>query len=367
MIINYPYSGNEKILVRVPPFLNVINTRMGLYRERFMEADLPTIPSVVFLKTLLQELDEEELLTVDPDTLLDRTRGYVSQVAHKFDFITLRKTLDRSWFFEKGVKEYIIPTEGVVGSKISHIDPWERWKSVKTVKLLYVDSNELNVEDYGDVFRYKDDKPEYAVIAIDILALLLKYLIYLREHKLTLGMYEVAQHFCQQQVALLIEDRVEVWVTNWLNAIMTGTEGQMTINGTISTSQFDKATEEIEDLVHRLENGSVKFADMFLTRFYGTKNISDVSKEYLFTYNQGFGRRRVAANLLAIVGIGSVYLNLLSHAEHKGTVTQFIRRLQIDYRKIKRSGWDHMIPDTFTKLTIEEMLDIIQVMGLTTL
>lgn len=365
MIIDYPYSGNEKILLRVPPFLDILNIRMALYVDRFLEAELVTIPPVVFLKSLLHELDTDELLTVDNDTMLDMVRTYIPRVAHKFDFITLRKTLDRSWFFDHDVKEYIMPTSGLIGSTVSHIDGWSRWDDIKTIKLMYVNSNELNLEDYGNIFRYKNDKPSMAVIGIDIAALLLKYIVYLKEYDLKLGDSEATQLFCRDQVALMFADRLEVWITNWLNAIMEDELDTVSIIGSYSSSQYDKATEEIQDLVQRLGHGSVKLADMFLTKFYGDMNFTDISSTYMDTYNPGFGRRRIAANILQQLGIGNIYINLLSHAEQKRTTTQLIRRLQVEYRRIMRSGWDRMIPDAVTKLEVNSFINSIQLLTLT--
>lgn len=80
------------------------------------------------------------------------------------------------------VQEFIIPVEDITSVTTLPFDKgWEHWIPVRPVRYLTHDSREFTLNVEKDVVKFTREQPNYAIIAIDVVALVFKYWKYMTE------------------------------------------------------------------------------------------------------------------------------------------------------------------------------------------
>lgn len=86
----------------------------------------------------------------------------------------------------RGCKEFLFPVDNSNPIENLPIDQkWEEWNSVQVLHMVDVDSEELSLLFYANAITFKLDHPVYAIFTLDVAALVMKFVAYLREYHKT--------------------------------------------------------------------------------------------------------------------------------------------------------------------------------------
>lgn len=125
-------------------------------------------------------------------------------------------------------KEYIFPVRDV--NSITRLpmmhDDWENWSGILPLRLWSHDSSEFTTQMVNTAIKFHKDYPSYAVLSIDPIALILKYVMwfkYRRKKELAddLALHAPDQFFLHKYVFVpLLYDLGDIWLLKQLNRVL---------------------------------------------------------------------------------------------------------------------------------------------------
>jgi len=215
----------------IPPYQLFLKEQSKIIYERYMR----------FYKALGHETRGMSLLRyilqfADMDYMRRQSNNYDRYLYHvRFMKKPLEETFDRvrrgtgysNMFFSKnefGTAEYLIPAEDI--NSITNLpletNDWSSWRKVRPLRLIAHDSNEYTINFVNDTFTYSDLPPSYAVIMIDVIALVFKYWSWYHTQRQNEPAQKLAEDAPQQLflhkyvLCDLIWDNADVWLLNLL-------------------------------------------------------------------------------------------------------------------------------------------------------
>ena len=215
----------------IPPYQLFLKEQSKIIYERYMR----------FYKALGHETRGMSLLRyilqfADMDYMRRQSNNYDRYLYHvRFMKKPLEETFDRvrrgigysNMFFSKNefdTAEYLIPAEDI--NSITNLpletNDWSSWRKVRPLRLIAHDSNEYTINFVNDTFTYSDLPPSYAVIMIDVIALVFKYWSWYYTQRQNEPAQKLAEDAPQQLflhkyvLCDLIWDNADVWLLNLL-------------------------------------------------------------------------------------------------------------------------------------------------------
>lgn len=140
---------------------------------------------ITLLRFILAQIDIGILLNYKNDI-----ECYTQEIMFKIDWIgsifdsAMNKIIRKGIFLDPKHKamEIIIPAKCIDPIKQLPLDKgWSKWSNVYPLRLVETDSNELTLHIYQDKIRYNKQPPTIMVYTLDVAALFLKRVNYLRE------------------------------------------------------------------------------------------------------------------------------------------------------------------------------------------
>lgn len=130
-------------------------------------------------------------------------------------------------FFSKSdfnTSEYIIPAEDIntITNLPLETNDWSSWRKVRPLKLISHDSNEYTINFLNDKFTYNVLPPSYAIIMLDVIALIFKYWSWYHTQRANEEAQDLARDVPQQLflhkyvLCDLIWDNADIWLLNVL-------------------------------------------------------------------------------------------------------------------------------------------------------
>ncbi len=165
--------------------IQILNDRMSLARDKFVNAPMPRTAGVEFLRFMLLNFNLAEAASYKDDVSL--YTGLVAEYQDKF-----RTVFDPCWTkslsiskFTKGANNRT-PTEIFLNCSVA--DPanelpfdgdWAAWKtSTRSLRIVYHDSCELPIDMFNGLINFKEIVPSFVMIAVNVPVLLMKWIKY---------------------------------------------------------------------------------------------------------------------------------------------------------------------------------------------
>ena len=359
MLIRGHHRGTPRILPRYHKFLLSVYTRVEMMRERFLKSDIGTSPSLTFVKYLLLQLSEPRYLKEDIlDLYIEYIGSEAAMISRKFDTTQSGVETQRDIFIKGNkTREFMIPTNGIIGSEVSVLDAWDKWEAVQPIKILAHDSHELYVDFYGSQLEFKKEHPTFAVIGIDCKALLMKYIVYLREFNIDIDNPDIDTFIIEHVLSFIYDDFTDIWITNTLVQVMEETPvDDKLMSSVLSSSELKNGLYEITDLLSKYKNGNIEIGDVLNTFLYYDDSLSSLTDLYSNTYACYYGNRYIGAMMVKMTGLMRIYLLLLQMTvDRKKNTTAIVYAIkQLDI--LKRKKYDAHIRDENMIFEIERLI-----------
>ncbi len=369
MLIRGQHRGTPRILPRYHKFLMSVYTRTEMMKDRFIKSDIGTSPSLTFIKYMLLQLSEPRYIKDDIlDLYLEYIGSEAAMVSRKFDSTQSGVATQKNVFIKGDkTKEFMIPTNGIIGSEVSILDEWDKWESIQPIKLLAHDSRELYVDFYGSQLEFKKDQPTFAVIGIDCKALLMKYIIYLREFNIDIDNPHIDDFIIKHILPFIYDDFTDVWITNTLVQVLEDSPiDTKLISNVLSTSELTNGLAEVTDLVNKYKNGNIEIGDILKSFFYFDNTLDSLIETYENTYACYYGNRYLGAMMVKMTGLMRIYLLLLQvtveRKKNTASIVYAIKQLDI----LKRKKYSSHVRDDNMLFEIERLIaeaDMLQLLS----
>lgn len=194
------------------------------------------------------------------------------------------------------VPEYLIPVEDVMTlSRLPFNSSWIEWSKVRPVKLVYHDSDEYTLDIITDQIRFRESVPTFAVFTIDVIALVLMYLSWLREQKDKEPLPEdelFTSYFLHKYVISgLYYDLVDVWLLNQVKSVISGENVSDRYNDiermqqyTFIGSRYVEAFEALELRVRQLRDKAITADSLMNSDLMYTNTIRGYARDLIRRY-----------------------------------------------------------------------------------
>jgi hypothetical protein len=358
MLISTHLAGTARPLPRVAQLNAAIERHLEIVKLRYMDMEFHTGGPIAFMTHLLMQILDPGVLKRDMlDVHVGTVMEMIPQVARIFDTVESGVKHKRNTFIKGKTKEIYISTMGVVGNQVTVLDDWTAWKKIQPVKLVASDTKELKLYWYHQP-KFTLSKPHYAVFAIDVEALLLKYILYLRQHDIGLENPNIHEFINREIIPFFYEDLAEIWMSQLLRTISNGDTPEMLSSDLFASSRFTGAVEETRTFYDKLIRGNYRVGDFFKTGFF-LKGRSLVDRVHLLekVYGTNMSVRHRGYSLLKMADPTHILINALSDTREQGLETSMIRKLQYDMRLLSRSGWANHVKDHTAVATIAGLLE----------
>lgn len=362
MLVSTNMVGTPRPIIGYNRFLSNVKRRILKATLQYTDVEFLTSESINFVTSLLTTIHTPSALTDDMfDVYMDTILDASPTVKRKFDIVMAGKATKTNTFIKGNTTEEIyIPTKGIVGKLANIADGWDVWKDIAPIKLVAVDSQELTLEWYHQI-TYTKDIPTYAVFAIDVNALLTKYIIYLRHNGIGLENPKIYEFINREIIPFMYYDVLETWISNFILDTINGInlDKKVTID-IISDSDYKTAIDDVNDLYDRLIRGNLKIGDFFKTYFYDGKSILNMITTYDSIYDEPNSRRYFGYTLLKMADITDMFVNIIKNTKKRGLLTTYIRKLKFDYTILSRSRWETHMPNQTVIARVRKTLDNIK-------
>ena len=365
MFISSRQYGASRRVPKLDRFMLTIYNQVQYAKIRFDQVETKSSPYIKFFTKLLTTVNDEYTLKGDMlDVYMEILSPEVPTVIRMFDMVQSKHGAAKGIFI-KNTKEIFIPTSGVLGTLATALDDWSVWKNIFPVKLVYMDSTELMVNWY-DTISFKKDPPTFAVYAIDVEAMLVKYYVYLREHGIGLDNPDIHLFIRSHLYKGLYEDFIDVWMNKLL--LHTSRDEIMDFNTTASlgTSEYNDAAYEVKELFDDYVRGQFRLGSFLNTKFYGNRSITDMFYTQENIYVTPPNNRYLGFQLLKIADQICMITNALIASRDRGLESASIRKIVEDIRFITRSDWSHHINDLSIRAEIDSLLTHVSLLGMET-
>lgn len=249
----------------IPPYQLFIKEQSKIIRERYMR----------FYKAMGHESRAASMIRyilqfADMDYMRKQANNYDRYLYHvRYMKKPLEEAFDRTrrgigytnMFFKRGefiTSEYIVPAEDInaITNLPLETNEWSSWRRIRPVRLFAHDSGEYTINLMNDVFTYRDLNPSYAVIMLDVIALVFKYWSWYhtqrsKEEAEDLATFTPQQLFIHKYVMCdLIWDNADIWLLNTINSVQ-----EAVANGNYNPTLIAHDYLQIEQQYGRLHQG----------------------------------------------------------------------------------------------------------------
>lgn len=323
--------------------IDSIHRQLDLSKNRYLLSDQRSTPSMQFVRIVLDSFDYSILGDKD---IFDDYYQYIlpesTMIGKKFYPLVNTPRINR--FCDKPIHEIMLPTNGLVGSKLSPLDNWNRWEPVRPMRLVAHDSMEFSLPEDQLYFRFKKDKPIYMVFCIDIAALILKFIKFVQNSGMGYDAIDRDVFVRDHILSYIYDDIADCWLMNFLAACMENDDDvfdklleMSKYNQYVGISSLNLAYNDIRDLINRINDKKITLSAILDTELFQDTKLSDVMNLHEKNMVVGTDNRSIGFELIK----SSVLLNILVNIiELQPELTTKIRRqFGLEYGIIRRSGW----------------------------
>lgn len=197
-------------------FIETLNVRRSILTGRYLNAPGYESNIVVLLRKILADADIPALLkkTTDFDCYFDTLIYTTPSLNSIFDAVTTGLSFYDMLIRRSSVhtEEFLIPVQCLdVIASLPFDQGWDAWRNVKPIRLIDIDSLEITSNTYQDQIVYTKLHPTRAVFTIDVVALVLQYVNFLRYNETSMNQPEYFHHYV---LVNLLKDLDDIWLLN---------------------------------------------------------------------------------------------------------------------------------------------------------
>jgi len=305
-------------------YIETLNTQRELYSQR--NAVSPGYESnlAVLLRKILADADVPTLLAKksDIDRYFDILVFTVPGLNGIFDTVTTGLSFYDIAIRRSAVRteEFYIPVacEDVVAS-LPLDQGWDAWKTIKPLRLVDIDSQELTFNTYQDQIVFTSLHPTRAVFTIDVAALVLQYVAYLSSHDQAITQ---AEYLHQWVIGYLLQDLQDLWLSNIYQTMLqtsvwtlTKTKDYVTQITTDTRygyhgTELPSALKELATMILACSNGSVTPSVLVQSLLLSNGSVPDFIRQLITTTSVEDHRQNIWMEYLK----DSRWLNILLYA-----------------------------------------------------
>jgi len=244
---------------------------------------------------------------------------------------------------------------------------WERWKDVRSLRMLANDSPELSFHLYTDRIVYGSKAPTYVVIGIDPVPLVLQYISYVRAYGAEKTISQT--QYLSQNVVIpcLMTDIGNIWLRNTYATILKSLNTQSDVEDIKDIqsvwggqlygylgSQFDNGMRDVARLVADTKKKAVR-PEVLLTSLTGvTGNMVAILKDYRETCILDTGRQSYWVQFLKDMDWMSLVFRCVKFFRGNPVHRQFLLLLERDLALMKLSRFWVNIRNPHARIVVEE-------------
>lgn len=264
---------NTNTAIRVLPHLNnyidFLNIRRSMIQNRFLPYPGHESKFVALLRNILENSDINKLLSKDSDLdcyldILQYTKKDLNQL---FDSTMNGTKYSRMLIAPHSGKtsEYFIPVECEdVFSQLPLDQSWNNWSQVRPIRIVDVDTDELSFNTYLDLLVYKRDYPTRCVVTIDVVALVLQYINFIKTDVSGISQQE---YLHQYVLPGLLEDLENLWLCRLYTTLVNTTMDNINFNLSnfigdnfygYTGTELPLTIQELMSFIQKIKDGVVK-------------------------------------------------------------------------------------------------------------
>lgn len=350
MLITTNLRGTARPIVKLPQLHLLIQKHMDIAKARYFDTEHFTGGPLEFIIDLLKWVKDDAVLHKDMlDVLINYVSDNVIILNHKFDTITSGVKPKRNCFFKGLTEEILIPTSGILGSQATALDTWEVWKNVQPIKIVDHDSPELRVY-WSHQINFLKHKPTYAVISVDVEALLMKYFVYLREAGYTYlhDNQDIHVFVNEEIIPFFYRDLVDIWMCKVLKSL-TGTTSLDLVSEDFELvsvdfkidSMYKSTLDELTEFYKDFLRGKYRIGDLLRTKFFlDNRSLFNLISAYETEYANDVSRRYIGYTLTKMADVFGFIMCALNDTRDRGLETMLIRRILYQARLYNQAAWE---------------------------
>ena len=239
----------------LPPYQTFIRNEARFIKDRYdriYKSMGHETNGVKLLRYILQFTDQEYLdkQCNNYDRYLYHLRYVHKNLTTIFDRVERGRGYRNMFLFHDSnpTEEFIFPIEDVntITNLPMYSDNWNDWRKVRCIRLWDHNSSEFTTKLLNDRLNFSTDIPSNAVILIDVVALIMKYYIWLhtqRENEIAKELAELTpqQLFIHKYVLSdLIWDNSYIWLINQINKMLVTPEEEIKDTFSAENLRYDQ-------------------------------------------------------------------------------------------------------------------------------
>lgn len=216
-------SGCPRVLPNWDKAVMTISLRTEIMKTRFLGTGFFYSQGMNMLKHILSIVVTQDMLNMPSDfnRYVERVDPLVPSFRVMYDPVYNARPQKNLFTTDPNTPEFIMNVS--MDRPLSSLPmdrPWNDWKDLFPVRIIYHDSRELVSELYRFTTGFKYDKPKFIIYSIDAYMLCMMYAKYLSYSK-SIGMVGSIEEFLQDHVVVKwFEDLRRIWLTNILKDIV---------------------------------------------------------------------------------------------------------------------------------------------------
>lgn len=362
-------KGSPRAMINWSRMVGTLYAQAEMNTQRFLLTDLYATPSITFVRSLLDRISEPYFLSTEDQ--FDLYRQYVlpesRTIARIIDPMSGANYTSRHFVEGNITKEIMLPTSGIIGAGTNYLySNWEFWEDIAPIKLMSHDSDELNLRFHGGQITFLRDKPTQIVFAVDVAALLWKFILYMKNENLTFENVDRDLFITKYVLPYFYKDLVDIWLTRLILSRFDAQEVlddvfamDVSNNSFVGISTIKSATQELDDMISLLGQNKISIGTFLNSAMFGRDTLMDRIELYSSTYVMENTPRYTGFELLKSVDLIGVMLGVLSSQVKFRTVTKLVRDLQLERNSIARSHWDSHFRDKSLGYKVHNLLDMV--------
>lgn len=371
----YP-KGTARHLFHWPRMIGAVENKLELAKGRFLLSDQWATPTIQFVRSLIDPLSEPYFLNTKDD--FDLYVQYVMPEAITISRIIdpfIRSAAPRQIFtVNRETKEVFIPTYGLINPMtMSSFKDWYDWEELAPIRLLAHNSVEFVTPQYSDArLNFNRDIPGYLVIGIDIPALFMKYIKYIKQNGEDFETVDRDLFVAKQIIPYIYEDVLGIWCLNIANYFLDTKEfveekqlAQMLDqdNEFVGSSTFLAAFDELDLLLDRMKNNRIPIGGILASKLFGNNTIEDAMTLHTELATMDVATKYRGYEILKSAPLINLLTSMLVLVKGDPKVSKLERDVRVEVAALKRSNWSSHMRDEVTKAIVNDLIAKMQSVG----
>ena len=230
--------GTPKILPNWDKAVVTISLRTEIMKTRFLGTGFVYNNGMNMLKHILSVAVNQDMLDMrsDYERYVARVDPIVDSFRGMYDPVYNARQMKNLFTLDPTIPEFIMNVSMEKPLTSLPMDkPWEYWKELTPVHVIYHDSKELVSEIYRFAVQFKYQRPSCVIYSIDLPMLIMMYAKYL-DYTRSVGIESSVEEFLQDHIVVKwFDDLRRIWLTHILQDV--------------ASSQFDYKTYRTDEFV----------------------------------------------------------------------------------------------------------------------